>query len=372
MAIGIIAEFNPLHYGHTYLIDKAKEIYPNEEIIVVLGGNILQRGNLSIIEKYDKTKIALDSNVDLVVELPYPFATQSADIFAKGSIEILNKLKVDKLIFGSEEGIIDKFIKVANTQINNKEYDKLVKSYLDKGNNYPTSMNKALKELIDVEIDKPNDLLALSYIKEILKNNYKIEPITIKRTNNYHSKELEEISSASSIREAFKNNIDISSYIPKEEIKYLKIDYEDKLFNLLKYKILSENDLSIYNLVDEGIDNKIKEEINKSNNLDDLINNIKSKRYTYNRIERILSFILFNYKKENNNTNLNYIRVLGFNSTGQNYLNKIKKDITIPIITTVTIDNYNIIKEDLNKDIIYYEITNRDIDVLKSKPIIKK
>ena len=86
MAIGIIAEFNPLHYGHIYLIDKAKEMYPNDEIIVVLGGNILQRGNLSIIEKYDKTKIALESNVDLVVELPYPFATQSADIFAKGSI----------------------------------------------------------------------------------------------------------------------------------------------------------------------------------------------------------------------------------------------------------------------------------------------
>ena len=372
MAIGIIAEFNPLHYGHIYLIDKAKEMYPNDPIIVVLGGNILQRGNLSIIEKYDKTKIALNNKVDLVVELPYPFATQSADVFAKGSVQILNELKVDKLIFGSEEGNIDKFINVANTQINNKEYDILVKEYLDKGNNYPTSMNKALKDLIDIEIDKPNDLLALSYIKEIIKNNYKIEPITIKRTNNYHSKELEEISSASSIREALKKNIDISNYIPKDEINYLKIDYEDKLFNLLKYKILSEEDLSIYNLVDEGIDNKIKEEIVKSKTIDELINNIKSKRYTYNRIERILSFILFNYKKEKNNTNLNYIRVLGFNNKGQSYLNKIKKDITIPVITTITKDNYNLIKDDLNKDIIYYEITNRDIDVLKIKPIIKK
>ena len=233
-------------------------------------------------------------------------------------------------------------------------------------------MNKALKELIDIEIDKPNDLLALSYIKEIIKNNYKIEPITIKRTNNYHSKELEEIASASSIREALKSNKDITGYIPEEEIKYIKIDYEDKLFNLLKYKILSEEDLSIYNLVDEGIDNKIKEEIVQSNNLDELINNIKSKRYTYNRIERILSFILFNYKKENNIQNLTYIRVLGFNNKGQSYLNKIKKDITIPVITTITKDNYGLLKDDLNKDKIYYEITSRDIDILKIKPIIKK
>ena len=370
MAIGIIAEFNPFHKGHIYLIDEAKKLYPNDEIVVVLGGNILQRGNLSIIEKYDKTEIALQNKVDLVVELPYSFATQSADIFAKGSIEILNKLNVDKLIFGSEEGNLDIFYKCADTQINNKEYDTLVKKYLDLGNNYPTSMNKALKELINIEIDKPNDLLALSYIKEIIKNNYNITPITIKRTNDYHSKELN--GSASSIREAIKNNIDVSSYISKKELKMINIDYEDKYFSLLKYKIISEEDLSIYNLVDEGLDNKIKENILKSNNLDELINNIKSKRYTYNKIERVLSSILFNYKKVNNDIELKYIRVLGFNNIGKSYLNKIKKNITIPIITNITKESYNLLKDDINKDLIYYEITNRKKDYLKSKPIIKK
>ena len=370
MAIGIIAEFNPFHKGHKYLIEEAKKLYPEDEIIVVLGGNILQRGNLSIIEKYDKTKIALENNVDLVVELPYSFATQSADIFAKGSMEILNNLKVDKIIFGSEQGNLDIFYKCAETQIKNKKYDSLVKEYLDKGNNYPTSMNKALKELINIEIDKPNDLLGLSYIKEIIKNKYNITPITIKRTNDYHSKELN--GSASSIREAIKNNIDVSSYISKEELDMININYQEKYFSLLKYKIISEEDLSIYNLVDEGLDNKIKENILKSKNLDELINNIKSKRYTYNKIERILSSILFNYKKENNNTDLKYIRVLGFNNKGKTYLNKMKKNITIPIITNITKDSYNLLKDDLNKDLIYYEITNKNIDILKSKPIIKK
>ncbi len=371
MAIGIVAEFNPLHYGHIYLINKVKEMYPDEEIIVVLGGNVLQRGNLSIIEKYDKTKIALDNGVDLVVELPFPFSSQSADIFAKGSIEILNKLHVDKLVFGSEEGSIDKFIKAANVQLNNKDYDPTVKKYLKEGYNFPTSLNKALKDIANIEIDKPNDLLALSYIKEIIKNNYNIIPITIKRTNDYHSKELNEISSATSIREAYKNNIDISKYVPKEEIELIKIDYEEKYFTLLKYKIISDENLKLYNLVDEGIDIKLKEMITNCNNLDDLIKSIKSKMNTYNKIERMLSFILFNYKKENNDTNLKYIRVLGFNQSGKNYLNIIKKNIDIPIITKISKDNYNLIKEDLNKDLIYYEITDRKIDVLKQKPVIK-
>ena len=371
MAIGIVCEFNPFHYGHKYLIDEAKKLYPEDEIIVVLAGNVLQRGNLSIVEKYDKTKVSLNNNVDLVVELPFSYSSESSDYFGEGALKILNCLKIDKIIFGSEEGNIDKFIKVAQAQLNNKEYDSIVKKYLDLGNNYPTSMNKALKELIDIEIDKPNDLLALSYIKEIIKNNYNIKPITIKRTNDYHSKELEEISSASSIREAIKNNKDVSKYIPKEEIDY--IIKENDYYKLLKYKIISSKDLSIYASVDEGIDKRIKEAINKSNNLEELIDNIKTKRYTYNRITRMLTYILFEYTKEDSkNKNINYIRILGFNSKGKDYISKIKKDIEIPLITNVTKDNYDLIKEDLHKDMIYYTVVNKNINIFESKPIKKE
>ena len=371
MAIGIIAEFNPFHYGHKYLIDTAKKMYPNDEIIVVLGGNILQRGNLSIIEKYDKTKIALDNNVDLVVELPFSYSTESADFFAEGSLKILNYLKVDKLIFGSEDGSIDTFYNIAKAQ-NTKEYDSILKKYLDTGDNYPTCMSKAVKDITGITIDKPNDLLALSYIRQIINNKYDIEAITIKRTNNYHSKELEDIASASSIREAWNNNINIDKYIPKEEIKYLIKD-TNKYYDLLRYKLISDNSLDKYSTVDEGIDNRIKEAISKSNSIEDLINNIKTKRYTYNKISRMLTHILFNYTKEDSiNKDIRYIKVLGFNHIGKNYLNKIKKNISIPIITNITKDNYDLIKDDLNKDLIYYEIINKKIDILKSKPIIKK
>lgn len=371
MAIGIIAEFNPFHYGHKHLIDEAKKMYKDDEIIVILAGNVLQRGNLSIIEKYDKTKIALDNNVDLVIELPFPFASESADYFAEGSIKLLNELKVDKLIFGSELGDIDTLYKIANIQ-NSKEYDNKLKEYLEKGDNYPTCMSNAVKDLVGINISKPNDLLGLSYIKQIINNKYDIKPITIKRTNDYHSKELEEIASASSIREAFNNNKDISKYIPKEELDYLIKD-NNKYFELLKYKIISDNNLDKYFTVDEGIDTRIKEYINKSNNLDELINNIKTKRYTYNKISRMLTHILFGYTKEDSkNKDIKYIKVLGFNSNGKKYLNKIKKDTSIPIVTNITKDNYELLKSDLNKDEIYYLINNMNIDILKQKPIIKE
>ena len=217
MAVGIICEYNPFHNGHIYHLNKVKElINKDEEIILIISGNFTQRGNISLIEKYDKAKLALQYGVDLVIELPFEFATQSSDFFAKGSIELLNTLKCNKLIFGSELNNIEKIKKLAQVQISNKEYDKLVKEELDKGLNYPTAMNNALNKLSCETITTPNDLLALSYIKEIIKNNYNIEPISIKRTNDYNNKQLNGgIDSATSIREAIINNIDINFLIFK-------------------------------------------------------------------------------------------------------------------------------------------------------------
>ena len=299
MAVGIICEYNPFHNGHIYHLEKVKEIAKDEPIILVMSGNFTQRGNISIIEKYDKTRIALDYGVDLVVELPFQFATQSSDYFAKGAIKILNELKIDKLVFGSESNNINTLVDLANIQINNKDYEKVVKEELDKGINYPTAMSNALKIITKKTISSPNDLLGLSYIKEIINNKYKIEPITIKRTNEYNSKKLEKkISSATSIREALKNNIDVSSTLPKESLNYINTFDESKFFNLLKYKIISDKDLSIYQTVDEGLENKLKKEINNSNTLEEFINNIKSKRYTYNKITRMLTHIICSFTKE--------------------------------------------------------------------------
>ena len=374
MAVGIICEYNPFHNGHIYHLEKVKELAKDEPIILVLSGNYTQRGNISIIEKYDKAELSLKYGVDLVVELPFPFATQSSDFFAKGALNILNELKCNKIIFGSENDNVNELYNLAKIQINNKEYEKLVKEDLDKGINYPTAMSNALKKLSNTTINTPNDLLGLSYVKEIIKNKYDIEPITIKRTNDYNSKELKgSINSATSIREALNNNIDISSSVPKDVINtIIKID-NNLLFNLLKYKVLSEKNISIYQTVDEGIDNKIIKEINNVNNLEELITKIKSKRYTYNKLNRMFTHIICSYTKEDNKkyNDIKYIRVLGFTNKGKNYLNKIKKELSIPIITNINKDNIDLLSLDIKVDSIYNLLTNRKDNLYSKKPIIK-
>lgn len=336
MNIGIIAEYNPFHYGHLYHLKKIKEMYPNSNIILVLSGPITERGDLSVYSKWDKTFVALQSNVDLVVELPIKYI-QSADWFSKGAIGILNKLGCDTIVFGSESNDVELLKNLANIQLNNKEYDNVVKKYLDEGLNYPTAMSKALSMFSKTTINTPNDLLGLSYVKEIIKNNYDINPITIKRTNNYNSKKIEgKITSATSIRELLRNNKSIKKYIPKYSYEFIKNPiFLDDYFSYMKYKIITEDDLTKYQGIDNILQNRIKKFINDSNNLDELINNIKTKRYTYNRIKRALIIILFSLEKiEYTNMELEYIRVLGFSSKGKSILNKIKKTIDIPLLTT--------------------------------------
>jgi len=376
MNIGIICEYNPFHYGHLYHINKIKEMYPDSNIILVLSGWITERGDLSLIDKFKKADIALYYGVDLVVELPFKFI-QSADYFAKGSIEILNTLRCDAIVFGSESNNIEELKELANIQLNNKEYNKIVKQYLEEGINYPTALSKALKTITGKIVDTPNDLLGLSYIREIIKNNYNIYPISIKRDSDYNSKTIEgKITSATSIRELLKNKKNIKKYVPKYSYKYLKdIIFVDDYFDYLKYKIISSSDLTIYQGVDNDIQNRIYKYINNSNTLEELLNNIKTKRYTYNRLKRTLTYILLSITKANcSNLNLEYIRILGFNKKGKEYLNKIKKEISIPLLT-----NYD--NKYLNKDLNINTIISLNNKIknkinfiekeYKQKPIIK-
>ena len=367
MNIGIICEYNPFHYGHLYHIKKIKEMFPNSNIILVMSGWITERGDLSLIDKFKKTEIALNYGIDLVVELPYKYI-QSADYFAKGSVEILNKLGCNIIVFGSETNDISYLIDLANIQLNNNNYNKLVKDYLDNGVNYPTAMSKALKDISGNTVTEPNDILGLCYIKEIIKNNYNIKPISIKRNSNFNSKVIEgKITSATSIRELIKNNKKYKKYLPKYSYNSINNPiFIDDYFNYLKYKIISENDLTIYQGIDNNIANRIKKYINNSNNLDELLNLIKTKRYTYNRLKRNLTYILLSItKKECENLDLEYIRVLGFNKVGKNILNKIKKNIDIPLLTTYD-DKY------LNKDLIINNILSLNDKIKNKKDFIEK
>lgn len=334
--IGIIAEYNPFHLGHLYQINKIKEMYKDSIIIAIVSSSFTQRGDVSILNKWDKARIALDNGIDLVIELPYFYAGQSSDIFAKGAVTILNYLGIDTLVFGMESDDINNLKLMADIQLNDKNYNNIVKEYLSNGYNYPTALSKAIKDILNLDIYLPNDLLALSYIKQVKLINNNINVIGIKRTNDYHGKEItSNIVNASLIREQFKNNLDISNYIPSYDTNKLYNVSVNDFYPLLKYQILNNiNNLDKFLTVDEGIDNRIKKYIKNSNNWNELVNNIKTKRYTYNKINRMLMHILFNLTKdESKNIVIDYVRVLGFNSKGRSYLNKIKKNKEINIVT---------------------------------------
>lgn len=319
---GIVVEYNPFHNGHIYHINKAKEITNPDLLIAITSGNFSQRGEISIINKFDKTKAALDNGVDLVVELPYIYTVQNASIFGAKSIELLNKLHVDNVVFGSESNNLEELKDFTNYNI---DIDHL-KEIMDEGNSFPKAYGLLAGSLY------PNDILAISYLKAIKDTG--IKPYIIQRTNSYHGLELNEISSAKAIRQAIKDNKDYSLATP------IKIDsplFNDDLYPFIQRLLLTSNsnELKDIFLVSEGIENLLIKNAGLYDTYDEFINASISKRYTKARIQRILLNIINNIKKEDvsNLEPLNYIRVLGFNSKGQEYLKSFRKDEDFNIVT---------------------------------------
>ena len=373
--IGIICEYNPFHNGHLYHLKKIKEKYPDSLIVLVMSSCFTQRGNISILTKEEKTKIALSYGIDLIVELPFVFASQSADVFAKGAISILKELDVDYLVFGSETNDVTKLEEMANVQLNDSQYEKLVKEYIKEGISYPTAMSKAIKKITNLDITTPNDLLGLSYIKEIIRQKTKIIPITIKRTNDFHSTDLKgQIVSATAIRKALKEDKDIKDFVPEITYNFLKNKKENNYYPLLKYKVIIEKEeIKRYQTVDEGIENRIINNINKCQTTNELIEKIKTKRYTYNKLSRMLIHILTSLtKEEGQEQELKYIRVLGFNNFGKDYLNNIKKDLSLPLITNIKKKDEDLLKIDIRVEKIYALINHTDPNSYKNPPIQRK
>lgn len=372
---GIIAEYNPFHLGHLYQINKIKEIEPDSCIIVLVSSCFTQRGDVSIMNKWERTKVLLDNKIDMVVEFPFGYASQGADIFAKGAIEILGKLKIDTLVFGIEELDTEKLKEIAKMQLNNKEYDRIVKELLNTGVNYPTAMATAVGKILSLKIKEANDLLGLSYIKEIIKQNLSIDVLGIPRTNRYSDKGVNsDIISGMAIRELIKDKKSVKKYVVSDKDIYYDINRE-KLYPLLRYQIINNIDkLDIFNTVDEGIDNRIRKVIYEVDSWEDLVFKIKTKRYTYNKINRMLVHILTNFtKEENKNIKIDYIRILGFSTLGQKYLNSIKRDIDIPIITRYKKDISKLLDIEFRVNGIYSSMFNNDMikEEFERKPIIK-
>ena len=376
-SVGIICEYNPFHNGHLYHIEEVKKQFPDYTIIAILSGNVTQRGELSVLSKWEKTELALTFGVDLVVELPFVFASQSADTFCFGAMRLLNYLQVEAIVFGSELGSIEPLMIGAKTQLQ-ENYQILLKEYLKEGINYPTALSKALEKMINIDIRNPNDLLGLGYIKEILKNNYPIKPVTIPRTNNYHDENITgDISSATSIRHCLKENHSIENTVPEIVKQYLTHPiFLSDFFPYLKYKILSEENLDKFETVDERISHMLKEKIINSNSLDEFLNSTKTKYYTYNRLMRMCSHILFSFTKEENQKlqNIFYLRILGFSKDGRNYLSKLKKNVEVPIITNYSNDKENYLELEIRITKILSILKGNQFleEEIKRKPIIKR
>lgn len=319
--VGVIVEYNPLHNGHIYHIEQIKKQAKPDIIIAVMSSSMTMRGDLSLFDKFEKTNQALNNDIDIIIELPLALSMQRADIFAQNAVKLLNLANVDEIWIGSETNNI-------------KLYDECYKKFNDEQIN--TDDGKSYKEATnDIFSLRSNDLLGYSYFKTIKDNNYNITLNTIERKSSNYLDQTptdQNITSALSIR----NNINIiEQYTPSYVYSCKdKIINENKLFDYLKYKILSTSTLELKKIffVDEGLENKLHE-IKDFYNLNSFIKHLTSKRYTSTRIKRMLMYILFNITKEDinkcNNEKIDFIRVLGFNKKGKDYLSKIKKDLKI-------------------------------------------
>lgn len=362
--LGLILELNPFHNGHKYFIDEAiKKINP-DITIAIISSSFMMRGDPMIMDKFNKTKILLNNNVDLVVELPFISGVNNSNYFCANAIKILNDFKVTDICFGAETNDLDQLYKLV--ELNESiQFEDCIKKYLNLGFSYSTAANKAILDITnDINLTTlfslPNNTLGIGYLKEI--KNTKIKPHIIKRIdNNYFDENVQEnlLNSATAIRNELKNNKDISSYIPSYDCKlYNPNTLENNLYKLLQYSLLTNKDYNNIKGVSEGIENRLINFIN-CECYNDFINNVKSKRYTVNKIKRLILYILLNIDKKYENSYCYYLRILGLNENGKKHISSLNKEIKSEIITTFkNKDDNELVKIELSVSKLYGIITN--------------
>ena len=435
LKIGIVAEYNPFHNGHLYQIRKIKEIFGEDVlIVVVISGDFVQRGEISFLDKWEKTHVSLGCGVDLVVELPLYYSIQNAEIFSRMATKILDYLGIDIQVFGAEEENVEVLQKVLELQKRQDYKDKLME-YMKKGNSYSTSQRLALKEYNLDGIVKSNNILALEYMREIENSNLKIKPYIIKREiSEYNeekvSKDREEFASASFLRNELEKILDefskekfdfekIKNFIAKKKYDFLKdvrvenskeivkknYNFEKKqnirgkigleslknvkteerifwkleeiqkflpeksfdiifknlewkinnrfsgdkikeeIFKIVKYKVLTEKKEKIMEIYDitEEIYARIYGTMLNSQKYIEFLKNTKSRNLSNKRVERIILNILLNIKAKMMDFEINYVRILGFNKKGQEYLKEIRENNKI--------ENFNVENEFQKKNV---------------------
>ena len=297
MKIGIVAEYNPFHNGHLYQIRKIKEIFGEDVlVVVVISGDFVQRGEISFLDKWEKTQVNLEYGVDLVVELPLYYSIQNAEIFSRMATRILDYLGMDIQVFGAEEENIEILQKVLELQKRQDYKDKLME-YMKKGNSYSTSQRLALKEYNLDGIVKSNNILALEYMREIENGNLKIKPYIIKREISEYNEEKvsedrEEFASASFLRNELEKILDEFSQKKFEKIKNFFIESKE-IFCENKCSFLKKEDRKIENskkIVKKNYNFEKKQNIGEKINLESL-KNIKTEEKIFWKLEEIQKFV---------------------------------------------------------------------------------
>ncbi len=406
---GIIAEYNPLHNGHLHHIVESRRITGADYIIVIMGGNFMQRGTPAIMDKYERTRTALSCGADLVIELPAYYSTGSAEYFAMGAVSLLDKLGiVDNLCFGSENGDISVFQKFSQiTSQESPEYQNLLQSHLKSGVSYPTARTTAILQLcpeltpfISV-LKSPNNILGLEYMKSIYRQHSSIEPVTIRRCgSNYHEIRLGiNQSSSSAIRNALLTGIpitDLQNHMPEESYtiftQYLQKNKAlqiNDFSQILYYKLLTERHKGFQNYVDvsEALSDRICNNIYQFKNYEDFCDLLKTKEVTYSRISRCLLHILLDMHKDDLDAYINelditpYARILGFKKSSTPLLSQINKTTRIPLITKLadakdilTEEAYSMLQKEIQINDIYSAMqalqSNRPMANEYSTPIV--
>ncbi|MEJ9230720.1 nucleotidyltransferase [Peribacillus butanolivorans] len=376
-ACGLVVEYNPFHNGHVLHARESRENTGADVVVAVMSGPFLQRGEPAIVSKWARAEMALRGGIDLVIELPYAFATQKAEIFAKGSISLLEYLGCDSFCFGSEDGRIEPFITAHKILSDNSvAFDAAIKSAMDAGNSYPTSASLAFQSIIQnddvLDLTKPNNILGKEYVSVALKNSFSIQPYTIQRVAaGYHETQLssESIASATGIRKAImdqKQELEpVAGYIPQSTriglenylSTYRTLHDWEMYWPMLKYRILSSSLMELAEIyeIEEGIEHRFKEMAKQATTFSDFMAAMKTKRYTWTRLQRMCVHIFTHTLKGKmiHNDLPSYIRLLGMNARGQEYLRTVKKDLPVPLISKLSAYQKHGIETDLRAAQVY-------------------
>ena len=317
---GIIAEFNPFHNGHKYLLDQAEGLK-----IVAMSGNFVQRGEPAIVDKWTRAQMALENGADLVVELPFLVSVQAADFFGQGAVAILARLGIDTLAFGTEE-VLD-YQQIANLYAERGREMEFFMENLSDSLSYPQKTQAMWKEFADLDFsgDTPNHVLALAYAKAVAGRKIKLHPIQ-RQGAGYHSVDKDvDFASATALRQHQNDQNFLERFMPSIALfeNASKVNWED-YYPLLRYQILSNPDLTIIYQVNQEMAVRIKDAIKTAQTVDELVEIVATKRYTKARVRRLLTYILVQARE---NALPEGIHVLGFTEKGRQHLKPLKEQV---------------------------------------------